>query len=89
MKKPQPLSDRIVVQTIKEHRVSGIEIPDSAKKETQTAKVISVGQGKNGHPIEIKEGNTVFFGRNAGTEITLDGQSYTILRESDIYAFLE
>ena len=86
----KPLSDRVVVkaQEAEEKTSSGLYIPDSAKEKPQRGTVVSVGPGRveNGAKIEmsVKEGDTVLYGKYAGTEISLDGDDVLIMRESDI-----
>ena len=86
----KPLSDRVVVkaQEAEERTSSGLYIPDSAKEKPQRGTVVSVGPGRveNGNKIDmtVKEGDTVLYGKYSGTEITLDGDDYLIMRESDI-----
>lgn len=88
--KIKPLSDRVLVQPepAEEKTSSGIIIPDSAKEKPQEGTVVSAGPGKveNGTKIEmsVKEGDLVLYGKYSGTEITLDGEEYLIMRESDI-----
>ena len=85
-----PLSDRVVVkpQEAEEQTASGLYIPDTAKEKPQRGTVIAVGSGRveNGTKIDmtVKEGDTVLYGKYAGTEITLDGDDVLIMRESDI-----
>jgi chaperonin GroES len=92
----RPLSDRILVKRLDEEEKSkgGIIIPDTAKEKPQQGKVISVGTGKvleDGKKVtpSVKPGETVLFGKYAGTEIKLDGQEYLILREDDIFGIIE
>ncbi len=86
----QPLSDRVVVkaQDAEEKTASGLFIPDSAKEKPQRGTVVAVGPGRveNGTKIDmtVKEGDSVLYGKYAGTEITLDGENLLIMRESDI-----
>lgn len=88
--KIKPLSDRVLVQPqpAEEKTSSGIIIPDTAKEKPQEGTVISAGPGKveNGTKIDmsVKEGDKVLYGKYSGTEITLDGEEYLIMRESDI-----
>lgn len=90
MAKFKPLGDRVLVQAdeAEEKTSSGIIIPDTAKEKPQQGIVIAVGAGKveNGNKIEmsVKKGDKVLYGKYAGTEITLDGEEYLIMRESDI-----
>lgn len=85
-----PLADRVVVkpQEAEEKTASGIIIPDTAKEKPQKGTVLAVGPGKveNGTKIDmsVKEGDTVLYGKYAGTEVTLDGDDVLIMRESDI-----
>jgi len=86
----KPLSDRVLVEpdTAEEKTESGIIIPDSAKEKPQKGTVKAVGSGKveNGNKIDltVKKGDKVLYGKYAGTEITLDGIDYLIMREDDI-----
>ncbi|MDX1617371.1 MAG: co-chaperone GroES [Balneolaceae bacterium] len=88
--KIKPLSDRVLVQPedAEEKTSSGIIIPDTAKEKPQQGKIVAAGPGKveNGNKIEmsVKEGDRVLYGKYSGTEITLDGDEYLIMRESDI-----
>lgn len=90
----KPLGDRVLVQAdvAEEKTSSGIIIPDTAKEKPQQGKVIAVGAGKveNGTKIEmsVKPGDKVLYGKYAGTEVTLDGDEYLIMRESDIMGIL-
>lgn len=90
MAKFKPLGDRVLVQAdeAEEKTSSGIIIPDTAKEKPQQGTVIAVGAGKveNGNKIDmsVKKGDKVLYGKYAGTEITLDGEEYLIMRESDI-----
>ncbi len=91
----RPLHDRIVVKRIAEEETtrSGIIIPDSAKEKPQEAEVMAVGNGKrleNGtlQALDVSAGDRVLFGKYSGSEVTLDGTEYIILREDDILAVL-
>ena len=91
--KVRPLSDRVVVQALEESEQSrgGLYIPDTAKEKPQQGKVIAVGPGKLSEQGErlspdVKDGDTVLYGKYTGTEVTVDGEEYLILRESDILA---
>ncbi len=88
----RPLSDRVLVKRLEEEETTkgGIIIPDTAKEKPQQGKVMAVGEGKlldNGTRITpgVKVGETVLFGKYAGTEIKVDGEEYLILREDDIF----
>ena len=86
----QPLADRVVVkpEPAEEKTSSGLYIPDTAKEKPQRGTIIAVGSGRieNGNKIDmtVKEGDTVLYGKYAGTEITLDNDDVLIMRESDI-----
>jgi chaperonin GroES len=87
-----PLHDRILVRRTEESEVTrgGILIPDSAKDKPQEGEVISAGKGKVNEdgkvfPLAVKEGDRILFGKYAGTEITIDGKDYLIMRNSDIF----
>jgi len=89
----KPLEDRIVVsRTEAEDKTSGgILLPENAKEKPQQGKVLAVGPGKQLDSGEratpdIKDGDTVLFGKYSGTEITVDGEEVVILRESDVLA---
>lgn len=88
--KIKPLSDRVLVrpEPADDKTESGIIIPDTAKEKPQEGTVIAAGPGKveNGTKIDmsVNEGDTVLYGKYSGTEITLDGEEYLIMRESDI-----
>ena len=88
--KIKPLADRVLVESAaaEETTASGIIIPDTAKEKPQRGKIIAVGTGKKDEPLTVKEGDEVLYGKYAGTEITIDGNDYLIMRESDIFAIL-
>jgi chaperonin GroES len=67
---------------------SGIIIPDTAKEKPQKGQVIAVGTGKIDEPMTVKIGDTVLYGKYAGTEINVEGKDYLIMRESDILAII-
>jgi|SRR5690606_27869826 chaperonin GroES len=91
----KPLSDRVVVkpEPAEEKTSSGLYIPDTAKEKPQRGKVIAVGEGRyeNGTKISmtVKEGDTVLYGKYSGTEVTLDGEEYLIMRETDILGIVQ
>jgi chaperonin GroES len=94
--KIKPLSDRVVVQALEEAEQTrgGLYIPDTAKEKPQQGKVIAVGPGKlsdQGERLapDLKVGDTVLYGKYSGTEVTVDGEEYLILRESDVLAVIE
>ena len=82
----KPNEDRVLVKpaAAEEKTAGGIYIPDNAKEKPQTGVVIAVGTGKKDEPITVKEGDTVFYGKYSGTEITIDGKDYLIMRNADI-----
>ena len=86
----KPLADRVLVQpnAAEEKTTGGIIIPDTAKEKPQKGKVMAVGTGKKDEPMTVKVGDTVLYGKYAGTEITIDGQDLLIMRESDIFAVI-
>ena len=88
--KIKPLADRVLVESAaaEETTASGIIIPDTAKEKPQRGKIVAVGTGKKDEPLTVKEGDEVLYGKYAGTEITIDGNDYLIMRESDIFAIL-
>lgn len=94
--KIQPLSDRVVVRPLEESEQmrGGLYIPDTAKEKPQQGEIIAVGPGRvsdQGERIapDIKAGDKVLYGKYSGTEVTVDGESYLILRESDVLAVLK
>jgi chaperonin GroES len=94
--KARPLHDRILVKRIDEgeQKIGGIIIPDTAKEKPQQGKVVAVGAGKvkdDGGRIalDVKDGDTILFGKYSGQEIKLDGQEYLIMREEEVLAILE
>jgi chaperonin GroES len=94
--KVRPLHDRIVVKRIEEGEqvVGGIIIPDSAKEKPQQGKVAAVGAGKLDDkgkriPMDVKEGDTILFGKYSGQEIKLDGEEFLIMREDEVLGVIE
>ncbi|MFN7982212.1 MAG: co-chaperone GroES [Vicinamibacterales bacterium] len=92
----RPLHDRIIVQRIEEgeQKIGGIIIPDSAKEKPQQGKVKAVGAGKvkdDGKriPLDVKEGDTILFGKYSGQEIKIDGEEFLIMREDEVLAILD
>ena len=85
-----PLADRVLVEAAQaeEKTAGGIIIPDTAKEKPQRGKVIAVGNGKKDEPLTVKIGDSVLYGKYAGTEINIEGKEYLIMRESDIFAIL-
>jgi len=85
-----PLHDRVIVKAAaaEEKTAGGIIIPDTAKEKPQRGVVVAAGTGKKDEPMTVKVGDSVLYGKYAGTEITVDGKDYLIMRESDIFAVL-
>ncbi|GAB5523134.1 MAG: co-chaperone GroES [Roseivirga sp.] len=85
-----PLADRVLVEPApaEEKTASGLYIPDTAKEKPQKGIVVAAGAGKKDEPLTVKEGDTVLYGKYAGTEITVEGKDYLIMRESDIFAIV-
>ena len=86
----KPLADRVLVEpaAAEEKTASGIIIPDTAKEKPQRGKIVAVGNGKKDEPLTVKAGDTVLYGKYAGTEINIEGKDYLIMRESDIFAII-
>ena len=92
----KPLGDRIVVKRLdaQEKTKSGLVLPDSAREKPQEGKVIAVGTGRlldegGVKPLEIKSGDRVLYGKYSGTEVSLEGEEYLILREEDVLAVVQ
>jgi chaperonin GroES len=88
--KIKPLADRVLIEPApaEEKTAAGIIIPDTAKEKPQKGTVVAVGNGKKDEPMTVKTGDVVLYGKYAGTEITIDGINYLIMRESDIVAII-
>jgi chaperonin GroES len=91
----KPLEDRVVVKPMDaEQKTSGgIIIPDNAKEKPQKGEVVAIGPGKvndKGQKIEmtLKKGDKILYGKYSGSEITIDGKEYLIVRESDVLAII-
>jgi chaperonin GroES len=86
----KPLADRVLIQPLEAETktASGLFIPDSAKEKQQKGKVEAVGNGKKDEPMTVKVGDTVLYGKYAGTELKLNGEDYLIMHESDIFAII-
>ena len=83
----KPLADRVLIEPAPAEQMtaSGIIIPDSAKEKPLKGKVVAAGNGKTDEPMSVKVGDEVLYGQYSGTEIKLDGTTYLIMREADIY----
>ena len=95
LEKIKPLADRVLVKPLEEEMVErgGIIIPDTAKEKPQHGEVIAVGSGKTSDSgdkmeMEVKKGDKILYGKYSGTEVTIDGVEYLIMRESDILAII-
>ena len=92
----RPLHDRVLVRRIEEGEKTsgGIIIPDTAKEKPQQGEVLAIGDGARGDdnerlPLDVKQGDTVLFGKWSGTEVTVDGEELLIMKESDILGVIE
>jgi chaperonin GroES len=84
----KPLADRVIIEPAKAEQktAGGIIIPDTAKEKPQSGSVVAVGPGKKDEPMTLKEGDVVLYGKYAGSEISIEGKDYLIMRESDVVA---
>lgn len=82
----KPNEDRVLVEPApaESKTASGIIIPDTAKEKPQIGTIVAVGPGKKDEPINVKVGDTVFYGKYSGTEINIEGKDFLIMRNSDI-----
>jgi chaperonin GroES len=92
----RPLHDRVVVRRLEQEEKTsgGIIIPDTAKEKPQEGEIIAVGPGARGedgklHPLDVKAGDRVLFGKWSGTEVKIDGEELIIMKESDVMGVLE
>ena len=92
----RPLQDRVLIRRIEEEEKTkgGIIIPDTAKEKPMEAEVIAAGPGSRGddgkrHPLDVKVGDRMLFGKWSGTEIKIDGEDYVVAKESDIMGVVE
>ena len=85
-----PLHDRVIVKAdaAEEKTAGGIIIPDTAKEKPQRGTVVAAGPGKKDEPMTVKSGDTILYGKYAGTEVSFEGEDYLIMRESDILAVI-
>lgn len=88
--KIKPLADRVLVEPApaEEKTAGGIIIPDTAKEKPQKGTIVAIGPGKKDEPMTVKVGDKVLYGKYAGTEITIEGKDYMIMRESDVVAVI-
>ena len=92
----RPLHDRLLVERVEneEKTASGLFIPDSAQEKPQRGRVVAVGKGKISeegtvHPLDVKSGDEILFGKYSGTEVKIDGNEYLIMREDDVLAVVD
>ena len=86
----KPLADRVVIEPkeAETKTASGIFIPDTAKEKPQQGVIVAAGPGKKDEPMEVKVGDVVLYGKYAGTEVTVEGKKYLIVKQSDILAII-
>ena len=91
----KPLHDRVVVERLDsdEKTAGGIRIPDSAQEKPMQGKILAVGSGARDdsgkiQPLDVKEGDTILFGKWSGTEVKIDGKDLLIMKESDIMGII-
>ena len=86
----RPLSDRVLVEPkeAETKTAAGLYIPDTAKEKPQQGTILAAGPGKKDEPMELKAGDVVLYGKYAGTEITVEGKNYLIMKQSDVLAVL-
>ena len=86
----KPNEDRVLVEAApaEQKTASGLFIPDTAKEKPQKGKVIAIGEGIKDKPVTVKVGDHVLYGKYSGTEITIDGTEYLIMRNSDIFVII-
>ena len=86
----RPLADRVVIEpkAAETQTASGLFIPDTAKEKPQQGVVVAVGPGKKDEAMEVAVGDLVIYGKYSGTEVSVDGKDYLIMKQSDILAIL-
>lgn len=86
----KPLADRVLIKAApaEEKTAGGVIIPDTAKEKPLQGEVLAVGNGTKDEEMVLKAGDTVLYGKYAGTEVELDGEKYLIMRQSDVLAVL-
>ena len=86
----KPLADRVLIEpaAAEEKTIGGIIIPDTAKEKPLQGKVVATGNGTKDEEMVVKEGDTVLYGKYAGTELEYDGKKYLVVRQSDMLAIL-
>ena len=88
--KIQPLADRVLIEPApaEEKTIGGIIIPDTAKEKPLQGTIVAVGRGTKDEEMILKAGDTVLYGKYAGTELEFEGTKYLIMRQSDVVAAL-
>ena len=88
--KIKPLADRVLIEPVaaEEKTATGIIIPDTAKEKPQKGTVVAVGPGTKDEKMEVKVGDVVLYGKYSGTELTIKGKDYLIMRQSDVLAII-
>lgn len=88
--KVKPIADRVLVEAdpAETKTASGIIIPDTAKEKPMRGTIVAIGAGKKDEPITVKVGDKVLYGKYSGTEVSIEGKDYLIMKESDIYAII-
>ena len=86
----RPLADRVVIEpkAAETQTASGLVIPDTAKEKPQQGVVVAVGPGKKDEAMEVAVGDVVIYGKYSGTEVSVDGTNYLIMKQSDILAII-
>ena len=86
-----PLADKVIVQQAEAETktASGIIIPDTAQEKPQKGNVVAVGKGTKENPITVKVGDSILYGKYAGTELKFEGEDFLIMKESDILAIIK
>jgi chaperonin GroES len=89
-KLPRPLGNRLLVEPIEveQKTASGLYIPDTAQEKPQIGVVVAVGPGTKDEEMEVSEGDSIYFGKYSGTEITVNGKEYLIMRQSDAFCII-
>ncbi len=87
----KPLHDRVLIEVLdsSEKTAGGIIIPDTAQEKPQKGNVVAVGKGTKENPITVKVGDSVLYGKYAGTELKYEGEDYLIMKEADILAIID
>jgi chaperonin GroES len=88
--KIKPLADRVLIEPMaaEEKTATGIIIPDTAKEKPQKGTVVAVGPGTKDEKMEVKTGDVVLYGKYSGTELTIKGKDYLIMKQSDVLAII-